>query len=250
MFNRTRAAYNGRAGLIGSAVIVALIAAVGLAVVLWPKGDSDANSPHKPPTSTGSVTAPSTPAETDPALTGFVTLPAPTGDVDGLPALYPHTALGAVSTVLAFQQQVMTLDYTAAEHAVSVYSPEWTDGAKEADQGVAQLRSAIDIPATGSAPIGASIASTVDGVKWRVIGSDAVAVSSERTITFTAADGSVSISKAGAGWTTFKWSNGRWIDDVSADDGANPAYAKPGSATYVAAGWQVIKNDDWLGGTP
>ncbi|GAB2864565.1 hypothetical protein [Nocardioides pacificus] len=233
-----------------SAVFV-LIVVVGLVLVLVsPGGDDESDNAGPSGGETSEVaTTPTEGVESEGADSAFVTLPQPTQMTDGYPTHYPQTPEGAAATAAAFQAAGGALEYDQMYAAQKAYVTGQGDLQGVSDRLVLGGRELLGVPASGPVPAGVGMTVELEGVKWREVDDTRVIVALSTQIDYTTADGTTqTVNSAGA--VPIVWKDGRWWAEGGAGDAPpEETYLKPGTPEFEAAGWRVVRNNDWLGGT-
>ncbi|NYI81211.1 hypothetical protein [Nocardioides panzhihuensis] len=213
-------------------------------------------APTSDPTGGGDPATSGSPASTAPAVPeGFVTLPAPATSENGYPIGYPHNDEGAAAFVAAYEvSQVALLDYDKAESWAPLYIAPTAEMSYSdvAENLVTLQRKNLGVELNGPAPAGPSAAAELEGIKWEAVATDVYLVSVSMSVELTKGDGSTSEVPVATGAVVY-WEGDRWWIDLTGsrlpdlEELEAPQYAKPGTAAYTQAGWQVVKNSDWKG---
>lgn len=248
MNDRLKQAWDSRVAFWIAAIFIVAIVIAAIVIVVGGNDDTGPDtkpSPSASPSASGDPSAPATPGEG-----AFVTLPAPAQNTGGYPTHYAQTAEGAAATALAFFiSSGSVLDYERGPEIAKAYITGLQLSEAEAgDSMVSTLRKDLGLGLNGAAPPGVAVSYVIDGVKWTQDGEDYV-VSAEFTRTFTAADGAKTTTTGAVSIGTVVWSGGRWWIDGSAQTaGAPESYVEPGTTAYAAAGWNVLRSNEWTGG--
>jgi hypothetical protein len=244
-----------RNGLLPVAILLVIAVLVAGAVfILAGGGDASSGDPQSSGTSGASAGKEGWASEQlvpTAAPRDGVVLPGGASQVDGYPARFPYTDLGAVAVQAQVTESQVGFDYDQATTVARIYAdPE--DRAvfeQRSADAVAERRRMAAAPIEGEVPAPASYAATPIAFTVTELDTDYYVVNLLSYLTLTTADGKTRDTLY-AGTQLIRWVDGDWklVQGTGAEyrqliDEGQPQAAAPGTPAYEQAGWIPINGE-------